>query len=56
VLPVEERSEYMAALEAASVKQDIGQFAAFLARLVRARLKGHPTPRVPTDDPFGTHI
>lgn len=49
VLPVEERSEYMAALEAASVEQNIEQFAAFLARLVQARLEGHPAPRVPAD-------
>lgn len=49
VLPVEERSEYMAALEAASVEQNIEQFAAFLARLVQAQLEGRPTPRVPAD-------
>lgn len=49
VLPVEERSEYMAALEAASVEQNIEQFAALLARLVQARLDGRPAPRVPTD-------
>ncbi len=49
VLPVEERSKYMAALEAASVEQNIEQFAAFLARLVQARLEGRPTPRVPAD-------
>ena len=49
VLPVDERSEYMAALEAASVEQNIEQFTAFLARLVQARLEGRPTPRVPAD-------
>ncbi len=49
VLPVEERSEYMAALEAASVEQNVEQFATFLARLVQARLEGRPTPRVPAD-------
>jgi Fic family protein len=49
VLPVEERNEYMAALEAASVEQKIQQFAAFLARLVKARLKGRPPPTVPTE-------
>jgi Fic family protein len=47
VLPVEERDEYMAALEAASVEQNIAPFSAFLARLVQARLEGHPPPRVP---------
>jgi len=49
VLPVEERKEYMAALEAASVEQNIQQFAAFLARLVRARLEGRPLARVPAE-------
>ena len=49
VLPVDERSEYMAALEAASVEQNLEQFAAFLARLVQARLEGRPAPRVPAD-------
>jgi len=49
VLPVEERNEYMAALEAASVEQNIQQFAAFLARLVQARLEGRPAPRVPAE-------
>lgn len=49
VLPVEKRNEYMAALEAASVEQNIQQFAAFLARLVQARLKGGPAPRVPAE-------
>ncbi len=49
VLPVEDRSEYMAALEAASAEQNIDQFAAYLARLVQAQLEGRPTPRVPAD-------
>ena len=49
VLPVEERNEYMAALEAASVEQNIQQFAALLARLVQARLEGRPAPRVPAE-------
>jgi hypothetical protein len=49
VLPVEERDEYMAALEAASVEQNIERFAGFLSRLVQARLEGRPTPRVPAD-------
>ena len=49
VLPVEERSEYMTALEAASVEQNIEQFASFLARLVQARLEGQLMPRVPAD-------
>jgi len=49
VLPVEERNEYMAALAAASVEQNIKQFAAFLARPVQARLEGRPAPRVPSE-------
>jgi len=49
VLPVEKRDEYMAALEAASVDQNIRRLATFLARLVEARLKGQPVPRVPSD-------
>ena len=49
VLPVEERNDYMAALEAASVEQNIKQFAALLARLVQARLEGRPAPRVPAE-------
>ena len=49
VLPVEERNEYMAALEAASVEQNIQQFSTFLARLVQARLEGRPAPRVPAE-------
>ncbi|HEU4798525.1 MAG TPA: Fic family protein [bacterium] len=49
VLPVEERNQYMEALEAASVDQKITPFAAFLARLVEARLEGKPAPGVPAD-------
>ncbi len=47
VVPVEQRNEYMAALEEASVGQNIALFTDFLARLVEARLKGEPTPAVP---------
>ncbi len=46
VVPVEERDVYMAALEEASVGQNIGPFADFLARLVKASLKGEPVPKV----------
>jgi len=42
VIPVEERDHYMAALEAASVNQDIGPFTDFLARLVRSSMRGEP--------------
>jgi hypothetical protein len=37
----------MAALEDASVRQNIGPFADFLARLVEAGLKGETAPPVP---------
>lgn len=41
VVSVQSRAQYMAALEAASVDQDIGPFAAFLAGLI-----GQPAPQV----------
>ena len=48
VIPVAERQVYMAALERASVGEDIEPFAGFLARLVERRLAGEPLPGVPT--------
>jgi len=36
VIPVEQRDSYMAALEAASVAQDIQPFAKFLAKLINS--------------------
>ncbi len=39
VVPVEQRAEYMAALEEASVNQKIIPFAEFLARLVNSRIE-----------------
>jgi hypothetical protein len=47
IIPFERRDEYMAALESASVKQDIGPFAAFIGGLVRDGLQGKPAPAVP---------
>jgi Fic/DOC family protein len=47
VIPVGKRNDYMAALEEASVGQNIGPFADFLARLVEAGLKGENPPAVP---------
>lgn len=47
IIPFERRDEYMAALESASVKQDIGPFAAFIGGLVREGLEGKPAPPVP---------
>ena len=49
IIPLERRNDYMAALEAASVGQDIRPFAQFLGGLVDARLHGQVTPSVPTD-------
>ncbi|MET0105775.1 MAG: Fic family protein [Sedimenticola sp.] len=47
VVPLEERDNYMAALEAASVDQNIIPFTDFLARIVDANMKGMPAPGLP---------
>ena len=47
VIPLEKRDDYMAALESASVEQDIRPFASFLGGLVSDSLEGKPTPRIP---------
>lgn len=47
VVPVSDRSTYMTALEGASVGEDIGPLADFLARLLEKRLAGEALPRVP---------
>lgn len=47
VIPLEERDTYMAALENASVDQDIGPFTTFLTRLVDDGMKGKPVPGIP---------
>lgn len=47
IIPVERRDTYMAALESASVDQDIGPFADFLAELVRRNIDGETPPDVP---------
>ncbi|WP_285010849.1 hypothetical protein [Pedobacter faecalis] len=47
VIPVEKRDEYMAALEQASIGQDIGAFAKFLGHLVQEGMKGKPTASLP---------
>ena len=46
IIPVGLRSDYMAALEEASVKQNIIPFTKFLARLVKDRLEGKQLPSV----------
>ncbi len=48
VIPLGKRDDYMAALESASVEQDIAPFAIFLGRLVSDSLEGKPAPQVPT--------
>ncbi len=48
VVPLEKRTLYMAALEEASVNQNIVLFTDFLARLVKAGLKGKLTPKPPS--------
>jgi fido (protein-threonine AMPylation protein) len=47
VIPFADRNAYMAALEKASVGEDIGPFTDFLAKLVEKRLAGEPLPEVP---------
>src|SRR5271155_637788 len=47
VIPVENRTAYMHALEKASVGEDITPFADFVAGLVEKRLAGEPMPAVP---------
>ena len=46
VIPVEERDNYMNALESASVDQDIEPFAQFIAWLVEEGLKGNPIAKL----------
>ena len=47
VVPVAERKAYVAALEKASVGENIAPFAEFLAAVVERRLAGEPLPEVP---------
>jgi fido (protein-threonine AMPylation protein) len=46
VVPVQERDNYMKALESASVNQDIEPFTQFLAHLVNEGLKGSPVAKI----------
>ncbi len=55
VIPLPEQKAYMASLEKASVGEDIGPFAHFLATLVEKRLAGEPLPDVPTVAKAVTH-
>ena len=47
VIPVEQRSHYLTALEVASVEQDIVPFCQFLAKLVKDTLEGKPEAKAP---------
>ena len=47
IVPLDRRDEYMSALEAASVRQDIRPFAVFVGGLVEAGLQGCSAPAVP---------
>jgi len=47
VVPIEKRTSYMAALEEASVNQNISTFTDFLAQLVNEGLKGKSAPEIP---------
>jgi hypothetical protein len=47
IVPLERRDDYMAALESASVGQDIKPFAAFIGRLVKNRLQGKESAKIP---------
>jgi fido (protein-threonine AMPylation protein) len=46
VVPVEQRNKYMAALEEASVRQNIVPFSKFLANLTTERLEGKELPKI----------
>ena len=48
IIPLKRRNDYMAALESASVRQDIQPFAEFVSKLVDAGLRGQVAPPVPT--------
>ncbi|CAM5313837.1 hypothetical protein ATER59S_00910 [Aquamicrobium terrae] len=47
VVPVERRADYMAALERASVHNDIGSFSNFIGGLVKRNLEGRTTATLP---------
>lgn len=49
IVPVERRETYMAALEEASVRQNILPFTGFLARLVKGGLRGRVAAKLPEE-------
>ena len=50
IVPLEKRTSYMAALEEASVNQNISTFTDFLAQLVNEGLKGKSVPEIPSSN------
>jgi hypothetical protein len=55
IIPLPERRAYKASLEKASVGENIGPFAHFLATLVEKRLAGEPLPEVPKSTKVVNH-
>ena len=49
IVPLEQRNDYMAALEEASTNQNIEPFTKFLGALVQASLDGTAGPSIPND-------
>ena len=47
IVPLQQRDAYMAALEDASVRQNIVPFAGFLGKLVQQSLEGKVVAKVP---------
>lgn len=56
VIPLERRADYMAALESASVDQDIVPFTRFIASLVKAGLDGKAVATSPRQKPRSTPL
>jgi len=50
VIPLQRRDAYMAALDDASVRQNILPFADFLGQLVKKGLRGKPVAKVPSEE------
>nr|WP_295923716.1 Fic family protein [uncultured Dyadobacter sp.] len=49
VVPIEQRKNYMQALEKASVHHDISEFTALIAKLVGASMQGGSLPEIPSN-------
>lgn len=48
-MPVEQRADYMAALEEASGQQNIRPFTEFLARILDREMRGETVARLPNE-------